>query len=220
MSSNLLEVTLPTGVIRLSVRFSDYPIDELLGFASRYNALRGFLFVSKVLGKHYPVAPRLMTRTYRDLAHKINSVSSIQGPVVFLALAETAIGLGKGIFYEYLNYNPHVLALFIHTTRYSLYGTVAFKIIEPHCHAPEHLVYEPESPLGQEIFANAKTLILIDDEISTGNTLLNLVKAYASKFQKLTQVIVVTLTDLMDMENSLRFLNTCPVDVKRVSLMG
>ena len=87
-----MNLSLPTGTLELDISDSAWPIDQVLGFAARDNAKRGFLFLSKVLGKHWPVTPSLMREVHENLAA---GVPAPHGPVVFIAMAETAIGLGR-----------------------------------------------------------------------------------------------------------------------------
>ena len=44
---------------------------ELIGFASRENNKRGFLFVSKVLGKHIACKPSSMENIHKSLAEML-----------------------------------------------------------------------------------------------------------------------------------------------------
>ncbi|MCX7700745.1 MAG: phosphoribosyltransferase family protein [Gemmataceae bacterium] len=178
--------------MRLTVESADYPLDELCGFGCRANPRRPFVIVSRVLGKHIPVRPRRMVEIHQTLAKKI---PTIPGPVTFIALAETAVGLGHGIFEEWLTLTGRDDAVFLHTTRYRLRETLAFSFQEPHSHAPCHLVYEPVEKHCQNLFANAKSLILIDDELTTGQTLVNLATNYLSYNDRVCQIIFVSLTD-------------------------
>ncbi|MEO8600629.1 MAG: phosphoribosyltransferase domain-containing protein, partial [bacterium] len=61
-------VALPTGLMELNVDAGAFRLDDLIGFAARANAKRGFLFMSKVLGKHWPVTPQLMRDIHVALA--------------------------------------------------------------------------------------------------------------------------------------------------------
>ncbi|WP_230285751.1 phosphoribosyltransferase domain-containing protein, partial [Deinococcus sp. 23YEL01] len=61
-------VTLPSGELDLHLERSALPLDDLLGFAVRRNPKRGFLFVSRVLGKHIPVRPSVAASTHAALA--------------------------------------------------------------------------------------------------------------------------------------------------------
>ena len=102
---NIVKQQMPTGELTLKVDEARFPLDWLIGFAARANAKRGFLFLSKVLGKHWPVTPRAMEAIHDDLAAQIPP--SLPGPVVFIAMAETAVGLGQGVFEAWLRANPN-----------------------------------------------------------------------------------------------------------------
>ena len=54
-----------------------------------------------MLGKHYPVVPSRMEEVHRRLADKIQ----LDGPTVVIGLAETATGLGHGVFVELLRHH-------------------------------------------------------------------------------------------------------------------
>jgi len=66
---------------------------------------------------------------------------------------------------------------FLQTSRYPV-GEVAICSSEPHSHAPIHYLHFPENEDIRRIFLTAKTLVLIDDEITSGTTLQNLSQAY------------------------------------------
>lgn len=181
-------IQLRAGTLRLMVESAEMPLRDLCGFASRRSRKRGFVFVSRVLGKHYPVRPRLMGETHARLAAKLES---LPGPIVLIALAETATGLGQGIFEQLLRNTRRDDVLFLHTTRYRLRRPLAFEFVEQHSHAPDHLLYEPDD----DQFRSARTVILVDDEISTGRTLMNLAAAYRRLNRQVESLHLVCLTD-------------------------
>jgi hypothetical protein len=181
-------IRLRSGTLRLTVESAEMPLYDLCGFASRRSRKRRFVFVSKVLGKHYPVRPHEMAATHAALATKI---ASVPGPIVLIALAETATGLGQGIFEQLRRFTGRDDLLFLHTTRYRLHRPLALEFVEPHSHAPDHLLYDPDDPL----FHSARSLILVDDEITTGRTLMNLAAAYQRLNPSLNSVHFVCLTD-------------------------
>lgn len=185
-------VRLVTGRLAITVEHSDWPLDALCGFASRHNPARGYLFISKVLGKHHPVRPKVMAEIHSRLAGKILAAGPT-GPVVAIAMAETATALGAGVFDACLRDTGADDWLFLHTTRYRLSRPVAFTLTEDHCHAPNHIVYEPASSRGSALLHGARTLILIDDEISTGNTLLNLARAATRAAPGLEKILLVSI---------------------------
>ena len=195
-----------------------WPLDSLCAFAVRANPRRGFLIVSRVLGKHLPVRPSVMRATYEDLARAIVALE-LRGPVLFVALAETATGLGQGVYAAAckLGACPQVSG-FVHTTRARVPGAeVAFSFEEPHSHAPGHVVYRADDASVREAFETARTLVLVDDEISTGTTLANLANAYARVSRALERIVLVSLTDWLAEPETLAA--RMPAPVERVSLL-
>lgn len=188
-----LQVPLATGLLSVTTHRSDFPLDHLLGFASRRNPKRGFLFVSKVLGKHIPVRPSVIREVHARLAARIGNVP---GPVVCIGMAETAIALGHGVFDEFTRQTGrHDDTMFLHSTRYRLDQPHALEFLEEHSHAADHIIYEPQNSHARSIFRDARTLVLVDDEASTGKTFVNLVAAMKGAMPLLERVITVVITD-------------------------
>lgn len=195
-------VELATGVLRVDVREGAFHLDQLCGFAARNNRKRGFLFLSKVLGKHWPARPSAMAGLHRHLA---SALDLGPGPWLVIALAETATGLGQGVFEALLERHPDRPALFLHSTRYQLEGRPRLAFEESHCHAPQHYLYEPLTPEHQRLFHGARELILVDDEISTGNTLGNLARAYRARNPGLARVHCLAITNFSEPGCAARF---------------
>lgn len=187
-------IDLPTGVLTVTVDQSDMPLEDLCGFAARRNPKRGFLFVSKILGKHIPVRPTVLRDLYERLAAKI--ATDLPGPIVFVGMAETATALGHGVYEEYSKITGRNDLVFIHTTRYELDKPKALNFAEEHSHATDHILYLPDGAQASELFCAAKTLVLIDDEASTGQTFINLTKAFSEQVaSSLEQLVTVVITD-------------------------
>jgi len=165
---------LPTGRLEVTLTKGAHELDDLLGFAARANAKRGFLFLSKVLGKHWPVRPSAMLAVHERLAA---DVPASEGPVLFIAMAETAIGLGQGVFEAWLRENPGREALFVHTTRYRVGGGDIIEFEEAHSHAPRQFLHMPGGARERALLLGARSIVLVDDEASTGNTFVNLAAA-------------------------------------------
>ena len=161
------QIQIRAGTLRIDTRREDLPLEALLEFASRENPRRGFLFVSRVLGKHIPCAPSQMREVYRRLAEKL---ADLPGPVVVIGMAETAIGLGGGVADGLAALRGEDAVLFLHTTRHPLPRKNLLCFDENHSHAPDHILYLPEDD-NLALFRQARTLVLVDDEISTGRTL-------------------------------------------------
>ena len=192
-------ISLPSGDMSLNIYNSDYPINDLFGFACRQNPKRGFLFVSKVLGKHYPVKPKDIFNTYENLSNKLELLLDNNDKPLFIGFAETATGLGLGIYDNWKQSNLNVNSLFIHTTRYNFNKKTFINFEEEHSHSTGHIVFEPEA--GSEYLYSMNTLILIDDEITTGNTLKNFIDAFINKHKYIKKVVIISLKNWMSNKN-------------------
>ena len=193
MKRETRRVELPTGILTVSVENGLFDLDFLLGFAARANAKRGFLFLSKVLGKHWPVRPTVMREIHEALASEIPM--DLPEPVVFIGMAETAVGLGQGVFEAYIAARPDKQAMFIHTTRHSIRGATRIEFEEAHSHAPRQFLHLPDDARLRNLFLSARSLVLIDDEASTGNTFFNLTNACRSLNPAIKHVHLAVITN-------------------------
>lgn len=186
-------IRLDTGTLRLDIEPDRIPLRRLLGFAARVSSKRKFLLVSKVLGKHYPVSPKVMAWSYRALARAVLKMGAGNSSL-WIGMAETATGLGYGVFEAACREGVHN-ALFMQTTRYHLDGSERLEFEEAHSHATDFFLYYPIRPDYKKRFLTAETLVLIDDEISTGKTFLRLIKAYKSVNPAVRKVFIVSLVN-------------------------
>ena len=186
-------IELDTGTLRLDVEPGHIPLRRLLGFAARVSSKRKFLLVSKVLGKHYPVSPKIMSWSYRALARAVLK-NNVGNSSLWIGMAETATGLGYGVF-EAACHEGVKNALFMQTTRYHLDNSERLEFEEAHSHATDFFLYYPVQPDYRKRFLNAETLVLIDDEISTGKTFLRLIKAYQAVNPSVRKVFIVSLVN-------------------------
>ncbi|MCX7748328.1 MAG: phosphoribosyltransferase family protein [Clostridia bacterium] len=182
------------------------PIESLVSMAARKNKKRAFLFVSKLLGKHIPVPPEVpriggyllahmllkcMERDHlqgaRYLIDALQDYGSIPDAVaymdresfkleettLFIGFAETATGLGNAMYRAFSGDVGY-----IHTTRERLKELESvFTFEEEHSHDTLHLCYT----LKDNFLEKFKTIVLVDDEITTGKTALNLIRALNKK---------------------------------------
>ena len=199
MTQTSLTIELATGVLSLELQPGIIPIKRLLGFAARVSSKRKFLLVSKVLGKHYPVTPRMMSWSYRGLARAVLKIG-VKPNSVWIGMAETATGLGYGV-YEAAHFEGLKEALFLQTTRYHLENVARLEFQEAHSHATDFFLYYPQAEAAKKQFLAAQDLVLIDDEISTGKTFLRLIKAYQAINSNLEQVFIVSLVNFAHSED-------------------
>lgn len=200
------------GTLHIETTQERLPLDELLAFASRANPRRPYLFVSKVLGRHIPCAPSRMRETYRLLA---DALGDLPGPVWTIAMAETATGLGGGIAETLAQRRERADVVFHHSTRVPLAIAPMLEFSEPHSHAQAHLLYPPAEPL-RGTFTAARTLVVIDDELSTGATVENLLGAVVPMMPALTRVCVVSLVDWLSARRRTRIADAVTAVASRV----
>jgi hypoxanthine phosphoribosyltransferase len=147
----------------------DEELFNYLGFAERENKKRKFLFVSKVLGKHYPSSPQVMKKVFKDLADLVEP-NVFNKPLLVIGMGETATGLGWGVYNEINNQQK----IYIHTTRMDLSYPKLLTFNEDHSHAPVHFIYEPQNKSYKKLLSVVENILIIDDEVTTGRTIENL----------------------------------------------
>ncbi|MBT2209520.1 phosphoribosyltransferase family protein [Actinomadura sp. NEAU-AAG7] len=193
-----LDVRLADGAAAAGAGLAD--LADLVGLAVRRNPRRAHLLVSAVLGKHVPTDPRLvygaglllgdlvrarlrpeeprggtfLTGALRGVdgaaARLRDALRTPAAPVdaFVLGYAETATALGHSVA------DALGGAYYLHSTRrpvggFSTYG--GFE--EEHSHATSHLLLPGDpSALDRDVPA-----VLVDDELSTGRTVLNTIEA-------------------------------------------
>ncbi|MFE9063472.1 phosphoribosyltransferase [Streptomyces violaceusniger] len=169
---------------------------ELLGLALRRNPKRAHLLVSNVLGKHVPQRPAIVHDAGVRLGRRVRELlgdEAAAGAVV-LGYAETATGLGHSVA------DGLALAPYLHSTRRPVPGVATVGgFEEEHSHATSHLLL-PEDP---GLLASTGPLVLVDDEFSTGRTVLNTIAALHRRFPR-DHYVVVALVDMRSPEDRAR----------------
>ncbi len=212
-----IEIDLETGCLHLNLRSGAERLDDLLCFASRQNPKRGYLFVSKVLGKHIPVRPSRMRIVYSELAELVAKANQPDGAILIIGMAETATGLGAGVADELARLVKGVDVIYQHTTRHAIEKPVLLQIDEIHSHAVTQILYL----LNEELRCHASRisrLVLIDDEVSTGRTLRVLAKCLLPHLHTLQDIIFVTIAEWLSPADRRR-IEQLPVPVRIISLV-
>ncbi|MBO4260311.1 phosphoribosyltransferase [Streptomyces griseorubiginosus] len=166
----------------------DDELKDLLGLALRRNPKRAHLLVSNVLGKHVPQSPSVVYGHGFALGRRVRALLGAEeaAEAVVLGYAETATGLGHSVA-DGIGSAPY-----LHSTRRPVAGVApAGGFEESHSHATSHLLL-PENP---GLLAGDGPLVLVDDEFSTGNTVLNTVRALHERYPR-QRYVVVALVDM------------------------
>ncbi|MFF4091932.1 phosphoribosyltransferase [Streptomyces nigra] len=174
---------------RLGVQLvGDDTLTDLLGLALRRNPKRAHLLVSNVLGKHVPQSPSVVHGAGHALGRRVRDLLGDEdaAAAVVLGYAETATGLGHCVA-DGLGSAPY-----LHSTRRPVPGVArAGGFEESHSHATSHLLL-PEDPT---LLVGDGPLVLVDDEFSTGNTVLNTIRELHERYPR-GRYVVVALVDM------------------------
>lgn len=215
--------------------------EALFQLAMRQNTNRSFLFVSKVLGKHLPIHPavllsagKLLALAYTggdgwgEWAQIVNREISPDFKKVwerlsasrtrladgertlFLGFAETATGLARAVadcFDGEMAY--------ISSTRLELPGD-PLTFDESHSHARTHLLYF--RPEDRPFLTGCKRVILVDDELTTGNTALRLIEKLHEAYG-IREFVMMAILDCSDGENRAALEKRLGIEIKTVSLL-
>lgn len=207
--------------VKIDIKENKYGfnIDDFVVMGSRANnPKRNFLFISKVLGKHLEVKPDVCKATGFLLAHLVYENQSpfntdifknyLSNPVnknnaikeemkkyvnpkenvLVMGFAETATGLGMSVACAIKD------SYYVTTTRERIMSIKSFfNFEEEHSHATSHRCYLQ----NLDKLKNADRIILVDDEITTGNTMLNLIK----ELYKVSKAKKYTILSILDWRN-------------------
>ncbi|MDF9812933.1 phosphoribosyltransferase [Streptomyces sp. SPB162] len=173
---------------RLDIALEGEGLTDLLGLALRDNPKRAHLLVSNVLGKHVPRHPFDVHAAGYGLGRRVRELLGDDEAArsVVLGYAETATGLGHAVA------DGLALTPYLHSTRRAVAGVAAAGgFEEEHSHATGHLLL-PEDP---ELLTGAGPLVLVDDEFSTGQTVLNTIRDLHARHPR-AHYVVVALVDM------------------------
>lgn len=175
-----------------------YTAAETLRLAKRANnPKRNYLLVNPLQGKHLPVSPRASLEMMQTLGTQLAEEFPDTALVAGFAETATAIGAMAASCFKRND------CVYIHTTREPLPEGSAVFFREEHSHAVEQALYcrEMESWL-----ACTNTVIFIDDELSTGRTLINIVEQLAGKFPafRKKKLVAASILNRLTPENEAR----------------
>ena len=143
-----------------------YTEQELAAVAKRENnKKRTWLVVNRLQGKHVPVSPGKALRMFDSLADLL--LEEYQGErLLLIGFAETATAVGAAVA-EKLG------ALYIQTTREQIRDVEYFYFSEQHSHATEQKLVKDDL---DRVMERVDRIIFIEDEITTGNTIRNIIE--------------------------------------------
>ena len=154
-----------------------YSQNDVLRIAKRVNnTKRSYLLVNRLQAKHIPVSPgralEMMEQLGDLLAQKYPDTRLVIG------FAETATAIGAAVASRFGDD-----CIYLHTTRESLRPGCFLEFREEHSHAVEQKLCGDR--LTRWISAS-DSVLFVDDEISTGKTLINMMHQLRAQFPVLS----------------------------------
>lgn len=175
--------------------------NSIIAMCKRHNnAKREFLFVDKIQAKHIPTRFSDFRKLTDTLYDKINTAFSPKGRILIIGFAETATALSARIMEKFCYSKAHENddIWYIQTTRRTVKNAKPIEFLEEHSHATEQKLYW--NPATSDI----NTIIIIDDEITTGNTVINMVRLL-KQFYPEAQYHCASILNWQNSDNRKRF---------------
>ena len=156
--------------IRCTVKDSD--VDLITVEHRSNNPKRDYLFVNRLQAKHIPAIPSKMIGMCNDLASQLTELE-VYNNILIIGFAETATGIAHFVAKKVKN-----CKYIINTTRESMeqYGKQLITFEEEHSHATTQRLFTWNK--NDFNFNSVDFILFVEDEISTGNTILNFIREF------------------------------------------
>lgn len=194
---------------------SSFDIDDLIHIAKRTNnKKRDYLFVNKYLGKHIPEKAVTIKKLFTEFAEEISIHIPREEKILVVGFAETATALAQFVtYYSALTEDINVV-YHLQTTRESFeledsLINIAFE--EEHSHASSQKLLFKQNHLP-----DFDRILFIEDEITTGNTILNFIKEF-EKIKPNSKYSVASILNWQNEENSKIFRD---MNIQTISLIN
>lgn len=167
-----------------------YTEAELVRIAKRENnTRRKYLVVNRLQGKHIPVSPKEALQMFRSLAELIKEAYPSER-LLMVGFAETATAIGAAVAIE-------CQAAYMQTTREVIDGVDYLYFSESHSHATEQKLVKTDL---DKIIGKTDRIVFIEDEVTTGNTILNIVRLLQKTYAQPVSFAVASILNGMNEE--------------------
>lgn len=172
-----------------------YTVEQLIGIAKRENnRKRPYLMVNRLQGKYMPALPKEALAMFETLAHILRREYG-EERLLIVGFAETATAIGAAVAVS-------MQCPYIQTTREDIPGKEYLLFSEEHSHATEQRVVKKNLDF---LRGSDTRVILIDDEVTTGRTILNLVSRLRAEYGDRLRFSVASLLNCMEQEEKRRY---------------
>lgn len=167
-----------------------YTESDLIAVAKRENnKKRTYLIVNKLQGKHIPVSPKDSFFMFHNLAQIVKE-EYLKERLLLIGFAETATAIGAELAIELDSY-------YIQTTRENIRDVDYLFFTEDHSHAMEQKLVRNDI---EHVLDLVDRVIFVEDEVTTGNTILNIINIIEKKYPKKVAFSVASLLNGMDQQ--------------------
>lgn len=182
-------------------------IDEVISITMRDgNKKRPYLIMNKLQGKYIPIKAEKSLNMFNVLGEQC-ILEDYLSDVLVIGFAETATAIGAGVALNIQERYPNKSVMFMPTTREDYIGKKRIEFKEEHSHAVEQYLYCDVDYL--KLF---DAIIFAEDEITTGNTIMNFVRQLNELGYKPKRMVALSLLNCMD-ENELKRFEDNHIDV-------
>lgn len=172
-----------------------YSEQNLVKIAKRENnKKRSYLLVNPLQGKHMPASPIKAMQLFDSLADKIKDRYKDE-KILFVGFAETATAIGARVA---INLGDN----YIQTTREIIPDVNYMFFSEEHSHATEQKLVKNDI---DGIIKEVDRIIFIEDEITTGKTILNIIDILEKQYPNKLKYGVASLLNGMTDEHLSRY---------------
>lgn len=168
----------------------NYQQKDLVRIAKRENnTKRSYLVVDPLQGKHVPVEPSKALNLFKSLAEKFQG--KYEGErLLLIGFAETATAIGAQAAIT-------LGTKYIQTTREVIPDARYLFFSEAHSHATEQKLVKDDI---DRVINDIDRIVFIEDEVTTGNTIMNIIKIITKEYQKKIKFAVASLLNGMTEE--------------------
>lgn len=168
----------------------NYQQKDLVRIAKRENnTKRSYLVVDPLQGKHVPVEPSKALNLFKSLAEKLQG--KYEGErLLLIGFAETATAIGAQAAIT-------LGTKYIQTTREVIPDARYLFFSEAHSHATEQKLVKDDI---DRVINDIDRIVFIEDEVTTGNTIMNIIKIITKEYQKKIKFAVASLLNGMTEE--------------------
>lgn len=169
----------------------NYQQKDLVRIAKRENnTKRSYLVVDPLQGKHVPVEPSKALNLFKSLAEKLQG--KYEGErLLLIGFAETATAIGAQAAIT-------LGTKYIQTTREVIPDARYLFFSEAHSHATEQKLVKDDI---DHVINDIDRIVFIEDEVTTGNTIMNIIKIITKEYQKKIKFAVASLLNGMTEES-------------------